>query len=111
MNIAAHYYNASLQWNKGRQEAILNTSVRRPVAVRPFFWILSVVSDTLDPQPWQTDTCIGDWHYKTDIGYCEANTIVPMLVDIVSKNGNLLLNIPLRSTACPMPKKCRSLNN
>lgn len=51
-------------------------------------------------EPWQTCNCIGDWHYNTSIyergSYKSAGTIVRQLVDIVSKNGNLLLNIPLR---------------
>jgi alpha-L-fucosidase len=50
-------------------------------------------------QPWQTCNCIGDWHYNTVTyhrGYRSATNIVKQLVDIVSKNGNLLLNIPLR---------------
>ncbi len=42
------------------------------------------------PNPWQTDTCIGNWHYKKGIKYKTPKTIVDMLVDIVSRNGNLL---------------------
>ena len=51
------------------------------------------------PDPWQTCNCIGDWHYNTSVyerGYRTAENLVKQLVDIVSKNGNLLLNIPLR---------------
>ena len=51
-------------------------------------------------QPWQTCNCIGDWHYNTrtyERGYRTATNMVKQLVDIVSKNGNLLLNIPLRA--------------
>lgn len=51
-------------------------------------------------RPWQTCNCIGDWHYNTDTynrGYRSATNMVKQLVDIVSKNGNLLLNIPLRA--------------
>ena len=50
--------------------------------------------------PWQTCNCIGDWHYNTGTyqrGYRTATNLVKQLVDIVSKNGNLLLNIPLRA--------------
>ena len=53
------------------------------------------------PEPWQTCNCIGGWHYNTSIyernGYKSAETVVKQLVDIVSKNGNLLLSIPLRA--------------
>jgi len=50
--------------------------------------------------PWQTDTCIGDWHYKRSIfdkhEYKTPEQVAQTLVDIVSKNGNLMLNIPVR---------------
>ena len=49
---------------------------------------------------WQTCTCIGHWHYNRGVyesnSYKSAATVIRMLVDIVSKNGNLLLNIPVR---------------
>ena len=51
-------------------------------------------------KPWQTCNCIGDWHYNIgtyERGYRSATNMVKQLVDIVSKNGNLLLNIPLRA--------------
>ena len=53
------------------------------------------VSDAISETPWQTDTCIGDWHYKRGQVYKTPKKIVDLLVDIVSKNGNLLLNFPL----------------
>ena len=50
--------------------------------------------------PWQTDTCIGSWHYKRSRfeqhHYKTAQQVMHMLIDIVSKNGNLMLNIPVR---------------
>jgi len=56
--------------------------------------------DKLQDLPWQTCSCIGDWHYsrwRFDANaYKKANEVILMLVDIVSKNGNLLLNIPVR---------------
>jgi alpha-L-fucosidase len=56
-------------------------------------------------QPWQTDTCIGDWHYKRSIldshSYKTAATVAHTLVDNVSKNGNLQLNIPLPGSGEP----------
>jgi alpha-L-fucosidase len=55
------------------------------------------VFDAIRQDPWQTDTCVGDWYYKRDIVYKTPTTVIQMLIDIVSKNGNLLLNFPLRA--------------
>jgi len=51
------------------------------------------VKSTGSQVPWQTDTSIGDWYYRTGQKYKTANEVVQMLVDIVSKNGNLLINV------------------
>ena len=64
-------------------------------------------------RPWQTCNCIGDWHYNTDTynrGYRSATNMVKQLVDIVSKNGNLLLNIPLRADGTYDDKAARFLD-
>lgn len=57
-------------------------------------------SDVMRPEPWQTDTCIGDWHYNRarfeQNYYVPASSVVQRLVDVVSKNGNLLLSVPQR---------------
>ena len=57
-------------------------------------------SDRLRAAPWQTCTCIGDWHYNrarfVDKSYVPAKQVIQRLVDVVSKNGNLLLSIPVR---------------
>ena len=59
----------------------------------------------LQPYPWQTDTCIGGWHYSRAIfeqhRYRTPESMVHLLVDVVSKNGNLLLNIPLPGDGRP----------
>ncbi|MGD6748341.1 alpha-L-fucosidase [Streptomyces sp. BH106] len=48
----------------------------------------------IDPDPWQYDTSIGDWFYRDGEQYKSAQEIVHLLVDTVSKNGCLLLNVP-----------------
>ena len=67
------------------------------------------------PEPWQTCNCIGGWHYNTSIyengRYKDAATVVKQLVDIVSKNGNLLLNIPLRSDGTYDEKEAKVLDD
>ncbi|WP_457321758.1 alpha-L-fucosidase, partial [Roseateles sp. P5_E11] len=101
LDIAAHFYNASMAWNGGKLEAVLNAKVM------PSEWRAGLVEDVergfregIEPQPWQTDTCLGDWHYSRGIfdnhQYKPASTVIHRLCDIVSKNGNLLLSVPLR---------------
>ena len=59
------------------------------------------VLDDIAANPWQTDTCIGQWHYKLGQKYKTPKKVIDLLVDIVSKNGNLLLNIPLPASGQP----------
>ena len=67
------------------------------------------------PEPWQTCNCIGGWHYNTGIyekgRYKSAATVVKQLVDIVSKNGNLLLSIPLRADGTYDDKEAQILDD
>jgi alpha-L-fucosidase len=63
----------------------------------------------IDPVPWQTDTCIGEWHYKVGVHYKPAKKVIDMLVDIVSKNGNLLLNFPCPARANLIRRNSRFL--
>ncbi len=92
--LLAHYYNDNLTQHGGKLEAVYNckqTSEGR--------WVQDLergVMDGIEPHPWQTDTCVGDWYYKTGITYKSSTTVIQMLADIVSKNGNLLLNLPPR---------------
>ena len=103
LDIAAHYYNANMKNHGGRLEAVLNSKGLAPDHVGTM--VLDIErgrADRILPAAWQTDTCIGDWHYRRahfeNHTYKTADTVIKMLVDIVSKNGNLLLNIPLRGS-------------
>ena len=70
--IAAYYYNASLDWY-GKVDVVLNIKDVPAHLQKP------VVQDmerrrfgTIEPFPWQTDTCIGAWHYRRDIDNIRA---------------------------------------
>ena len=101
LDVAAHYYNANMAWNGGKLEAVINgkklPAEHRGAIVED---VERGLRDDIVPTPWQTDTCIGDWHYDRAIynehRYKTVSWVVQALCDIVSKNGNLLLNIPLR---------------
>ncbi len=98
--IMAYYYNANMRRNAGKLDAVFNIkNVPQPVwstLVRDF-----EMSQAQGAQmaPWQTDACIGGWHYSRSIfenhKYRTPQSMVHLLCDVVSKNGNLLLNIPL----------------
>lgn len=103
LDIAAHFYNSNMKNHGGRLEAVLNSKGLKPDRVGTM--VLDIErgrADRILPAAWQTDTCIGDWHYRRSLfenhRYKSAETVIHMLVDIVSKNGNLLLNIPLRGS-------------
>ena len=100
LDIAAHYYNANIQQN-GKLEAVLNAKHMSPAHAPGLVKdIERGVATGIQPEPWQTDTCIGSWHYDRKIfeehKYKTTGQVVRMLADIVSKNGNLLLSVPVR---------------
>jgi alpha-L-fucosidase len=67
------------------------------------------VAGSIWPAPWQTDTCIGNWHYKVGQEYKTPKKVIDLLVDIVSKNGNLLLNFPLPASGELDPEEMKIL--
>ncbi len=106
LRIAAHLYNSSIK-KSGRLEGVITGKVLSNELYRKcMVWDYERGSpNEMLPQPWQTDTCIGDWHYKRSIfdrhTYKTADTVAHTLVDNVSKNGNLQLNIPLPGSGEP----------
>jgi alpha-L-fucosidase len=96
LDLVAHVYNVSARTHGGKVEAVYNSKVRTDCAEGTCALDLERgIVDKIWPAPWQTDTCIGGWHYKKGIKYKSTKTVIDMLVDIVSRNGNLLLNFPL----------------
>jgi alpha-L-fucosidase len=90
----ANFYNDSIQQHHGKLMAVYNC--KQPSDGR---WVQDYergVNGGISPYPWQTDTSIGDWFYNRHWKYQPVSWTVHMLVDITSKNGNLLLNVVLR---------------
>ena len=89
--MVSHFYNQDLKKNRGKLEAVY--TCKQP---SQGMWVEDLergVKDTINKFPWQTDTSIGDWFYRTGQKYKSSTEIIQMLVDIVSKNGNLLINV------------------
>ncbi len=90
-SLIAHFYNEDMQKNNGNLEAVY--TCKEPSKGRFVQDVERGVLDSISEFPWQTDTSIGDWFYRTGQKYKTSEEIIQMLVDIVSKNGNLLLNV------------------
>jgi alpha-L-fucosidase len=105
MNAGAFYYNHNLQTHGGKMEGVIT------IKEVPDKWAKSVVVDyeraltnKIMPYPWQSETCIGDWHYDRGLfekpgeygGYLPPRDVIHWMIDTVSKNGTFILNIPGR---------------
>lgn len=101
LKIATHFYNHNLATKKDGFSAVMFGKILNDQQKEALVWDVErgAPNQILD-KPWQTCTCIGDWHYNNRIyendRYKSAAQVIKMLADVVSKNGNLLLNIPLR---------------
>lgn len=105
LNLAAHFYNSSIQLH-GRNEAVIDGKKLNDTQKQAMVYdIERGKAEGILPLPWQTDTCLGSWHYDRAIfdqhRYKSARTVIPMLADIVSKNGNLMLSVPLQRDGTP----------
>jgi alpha-L-fucosidase len=96
----AHFYNHILRLHNGRMEGVMNLKNVKSGAYREGTCVLDLERGKLkgiEPLPWQTDTSInGPWFYERNGRYDSTDSVIDMFVDIISKNGNLLLNIPLK---------------
>lgn len=94
MDVIAHFYNQ-------RPEGVMC------VKERPWQGVYAEGITTLDyergkashilAEPWQTDDSVGSWGYNENTPYTSSDAVVDKIIDIVSKNGNMLLNIPIRA--------------
>ncbi len=103
MNIGSYFYNHNLQTHGSKLEAVIN------VKQVPDRLAKALVADYergltshIMQYPWQSETCIGDWHYNRALfdkageygGYLQPQDVIHWLIDTVSKNGTFILNIP-----------------
>lgn len=100
LRIAANMYNKSIK-DHGDLRAVIMGKILDEQQRKAMIWdIERGQSNAIEPIPWQTCTCIGSWHYNRGIyennSYKSAKTVIHTLIDVVSKNGNLLLSIPIR---------------
>ena len=99
MNLAAYFYNHNLQTRGGKLNGVIT------IKHVPANQAKAVVADyergvtsQMMPYAWQSETCIGDWHYNRarfiDHSYMKPEQVIHWMADVVSKNGTFILNIP-----------------
>ncbi len=92
LRLISHLYNSNAA-RHGANQAVYNQKDTKPEVYR--VGVLDIERGQrpgIAAEPWQTDTCVGGWYFDSRRIYKTANHVIEMLVDIVSKNGNLLLN-------------------
>ena len=97
LSIVAHLYNLSAGQNGGTVQAIYNQKDTN--AGIHGIGVLDIERGQMTeatPFVWQTDTCVGGWFYDSREAYKTPEHVIEMFVDIVSKNGCLLLNFTQR---------------
>jgi alpha-L-fucosidase len=108
--LIANYYNKSLQWNNGKTDVVVNlkgvggpyNSFQNNPELLPLV-DRSLVKSTefiIEPEiraySFQTETSIAEWHYKTGQEYMSAAKVIELLLQNVSRNGTMLLNLTQR---------------
>lgn len=91
LKFLAYYYNKAIEWGKEVAVSYKETTFPDTVAIKDY-------ERGRPNQPrspaWLTDTSPGAWFYRTSVNYKTPNELIDILVDIVSKNGVMLLNVP-----------------
>ncbi|GGH15562.1 alpha-L-fucosidase [Silvibacterium dinghuense] len=104
MNLAAYFYNHNLK-TRGKMEAVLNgKEIPDNLAKALVADYERGLTSGIMKYPWQSETCIGDWHYNRSLyekpgeygGYLPPRDAIHWMIDTVSKNGTFILNIPGR---------------
>jgi len=110
MRITTHMYNRSANRHGGKAETVVFGKILSDAQKDALVWdVERGAPNEIVPRPWQCCNCLGNWHYNTEFyekgWYKSAATVAKLLVDIVSKNGNMLLSVPLRADGTPDEKE------
>jgi alpha-L-fucosidase len=90
--VAAYYYNRAAEWGR---EVVINYTWD---SFAPGSAMLDIERGTMPgirPDVWRNGTSVSrtSWGWVEDHDYKDASELIQELVDVVSKNGNLLLNV------------------
>ena len=87
----AYYYNKGIKW--GKEVAVCYKETTFPITTAIKDYERGRPNQPKSPA-WLTDTSPGAWFYRPNAQFKSPNEIIDILVDIVSKNGLMLLNVP-----------------
>ncbi|AXT50229.1 alpha-L-fucosidase [Aquimarina sp. BL5] len=87
----AYYYNKAEEWGKEVAVAYKETTFPIDTAIKDYE--RGRPNQPKNPT-WLTDTSPGAWFYRPNAQFKSPNELVDILVDIVAKNGIMLLNVP-----------------
>jgi hypothetical protein len=105
--LVANFYNKSMQWNQGKMDVVINLKCVGgkynsfpnnpeliPIVGRALVKSTEAhIEPVIQPYPFQTETTIQDWHYRTGQGCIDARSLVQSLMENVSRNGTMLINL------------------
>ncbi|MEM0991500.1 MAG: alpha-L-fucosidase [Bacteroidota bacterium] len=87
----AYYYNQGRKWGKEVAVCYKETTFPTATAIRDYE---RGRPNQPKSQVWLTDTSPGAWFYRPSARFKSPNELIDILVDIVAKNGCMLLNVP-----------------
>jgi alpha-L-fucosidase len=105
MKFVTHYLNRAKEWNKDVVITCKQRDLPLEVALEDFE---KGRADSMLEEPWLTDDTLsyGSWCYTQDLKIKPADEVLDVLIDIVSKNGQLLLNIsPMADGTIPQDQQ------
>lgn len=93
----SHFYNDNQRVHDGRLEAVFAFKDNKAGEFDEHIGVLNVEANAISGMrdlPWQSGTHLGSVWYSSDAEWKSAEWVIHVLVDNVSKNGALQLNIP-----------------
>jgi len=106
-SLIANFYNKSMQWNHGKMDVVINLKAvggrynsfqnnpeLLPLVDRSLVKSSeAIIESQITAYTFQTETSIAEWHYLAGQKYKDAKEVIGLLMNNVSRNGTMLLNI------------------
>ncbi len=112
LDITSYYYNKSLEW-RGVEGIVHIKSWGPGTVIDSSAVVMDIEKGSLtktNPYYWQAETSVGSWFYNGTTGVeLSTQVIVHNLLDVVSKNGNFLLNVGLKPDGTLLENERQSL--